>query len=197
MPKCPHCGEPVRAGQERCFACGQNVRGGRRTQSTPHSGRIILIVATLVLLGGAGLVIGLATRPKRDAKAAEKAQLERVQDSVRSANRAQRDTARSQRRDDAVDRFIDDLDKIEDRFVEVKRQVVVGSPTPEQQKIINGIQQGMGRLRTTAQGLAGTPKDEAREKTESELRAAMRDLRSQVSQLSRAPRNKPAPPKTP
>jgi hypothetical protein len=197
MPRCPHCGETVRAGQERCFACGQNVRGGRRSRSNPYSGRIILVVAILVLLGGVGLVIGLSARPAQQAKRAESEELQRVQDSVRAANRALRDTARSQRRDAATDRLIVELDRIEDRFTSVKKQVVVGNATPEQQKLISGIQAQLGRIRSLAQGLSGKPQDEAREKTESEVRDGMRDVRAQISQLTRAPRNKPAPTKTP
>lgn len=197
MPKCPHCSEPVAVGQERCFACGQKVRGGRRSPRSPLSSRVILMAAALVLLGGVGLIIGLSTRPKQRAKQAESEELQRVQDSVRAANRALRDTARSQRRDEATDRLVVELDRIEDRFVAVKKQVVVGNATPEQQKLISGIQAQLGRMRSLAQGLSGKPQDEAREKTESEVRDGMRDMRAQISQLTRAPRNKPAPAKTP
>ncbi|HDQ98859.1 MAG TPA: hypothetical protein ENN51_01030, partial [candidate division WOR-3 bacterium] len=27
MPRCPHCGEIYRKGQEKCYACGQPVTG--------------------------------------------------------------------------------------------------------------------------------------------------------------------------
>ncbi len=197
MPRCPHCGEPVRAGQERCFACGQNVRARRREAGSGPGGRTILLLVLLLAVGIGGTIVVLAQRPKQRARQAEEEELARIQDSVRAANRAQRAERRAARPDKATARLNLDLDRAEDRFLVLQGRVVVGKPTPEQQKLISEIQSSIGQLRGRIQAIDGQPRDDARRRAEEEIKDGMRNLKSLVTKLSRAPRNRPATPGTP
>ncbi|MFO7651382.1 MAG: zinc ribbon domain-containing protein, partial [bacterium] len=193
MPKCPHCGEVIAAGQERCFACGQSVKHGRRMRKSPLSGPLIIGAALLLVAGAVGTVVMLTSHKKQDAKAAQEEELRRVQDSVRAANRAQRETTKTVRRDATVSRLVRELDEVDDRFQMVKRQVVVGDATPEQQKLINEVQSRLGQLRSAAQGATLKPEGAERDQAEDAVRDGLREVRSTISKLTRAPKNKPAP----
>ena len=197
MPKCPHCGEVIAAGQERCFACGQSVKHGRRTHKSPLSGPLVIGAALLLVAGIVGAVVMLSSHKKQNAKAVQEAELQRVQDSVRAANRAERETTKTVRRDAATSRLVRELDEVDDRFAMVKRQVVVGSPTSEQQKLINEIQSRLGQLRSAAQGATLKAEGAERNAAEDTVRAGLREARTAISKLTRAPKNKPAPAKTP
>jgi hypothetical protein len=187
----------VAAGQERCFACGQKVKVVRRGRQAPLNWPLIIIAGLALLVAVVGTVLVLVGRPKQQAKQAAADELIRIQDSVRAANRARRDTARVQRRDAAADRLTRELDEIDDRFASVKKQVVVGSPTAEQAKLINEIQARLGQLHSAAQGAALKPEGVERSQAEDAVRAGLREVRTAVSKLTRAPKNKPAPAKTP
>jgi flagellar basal body-associated protein FliL len=185
------------AGQERCFACGQSVKHGHRMRRSPLSGPIIIGAALLLAAGAVGTVVMLTSHKKQDAKAAQEEELRRVQDSVRAANRAQRETTKTVRRDATTSRLVRELDEVDDRFQMVKRQVVVGDATPEQQKLINEIQSQLGQLRSAAQGATLKTEGAERDQAEDAVRDGMREVRSTISKLTRAPKNKPAPAKTP
>ena len=55
--KCPHCGEPLRVGQDKCYACGQNVRSrGYRVKQTVNPLVLIIAGAVALLAVAAGII---------------------------------------------------------------------------------------------------------------------------------------------
>lgn len=193
MRRCPHCGEPVAAGQERCFACGQSVRA-RRAGTRGPSPRMLVPLLLLGLLGIAGIVLVLVRRPAQRARSAEAAELARQQDSVRAANRARRQERRSERRSAAAERLNDELTQLETRLQRVQSAVVSGRPTPEQQKLIDESRARLAGLRAAVQQL-GTVSDPAEQRRlESTVRNELRAVQGLVSKLGRLPRPKPAAP---
>lgn len=189
MPKCPHCGEPVAANQERCFACGQAIRSRdlRIEQTTNPLVFIIGGIAVLVAIVAAVIVTINANR--RHAQEMEALRLKQIQDSVRKANRAMLDSAREQRRTEAEQNLLAQLADVEARFNEVRSQVVKKQPSSQQQFIINKFQAEIVRLRGLANTIGSAPPDKRRQLQE-ELRDGTRKLRGLVTDLSRAPKNK-------
>lgn len=187
MARCPHCGEPVSAGQERCFACGQKVRARARVYRSPVNGLLIAVAAGLVLAGVVGFIIIQSGARSRAAKEHEQAELQRVQDSVRAANRAARDTSRAANRDDLAAGLAEELARIEQRFNRTRAEVVKGQPSPAQQRIISDFNNEFGRLRGVSMALSGAgPKQ--RDSLSVLLRDGQRRLRTLVSDLARAPK---------
>ncbi|MFO7649811.1 MAG: hypothetical protein R6X13_00520, partial [bacterium] len=66
-----------------------------------------------------------------------------------------------------------------------------------QQKLINEVQSRLGQLRSAAQGATLKPEGAERDQAEDAVRDGLREVRSTISKLTRAPKNKPAPAKTP
>jgi predicted nucleic acid-binding Zn ribbon protein len=187
MAKCPHCGETVAPGQERCFACGQLVRSLRRGQRRPVSGLLFVAAGLAVLVAVVAFIVVASQSGRKAAAERERAELERVQDSVRAANRAMRDTARLENQDDATRGLIAELGEIEARFNRIKRDVVKGQPSAEQQRIISQFGAELGRARQLAAALGDLP-PARQDSIKVQLREAQRQLRTLTSALPRAPR---------
>jgi hypothetical protein len=187
MARCPHCGEPVSAGQERCFACGQKVRSRGRQHRAPVNGLLIAGAAGLFVIAIVGFIIIQSGAKSRSAKEREQAELARVQDSVRAANRAARDTSRTANRDDLAAGLAEELARIEQRFNRTRAEVVKGQPSSAQQRIISDFNNEFGRLRGVSMALSGaTPAK--RDSLSALLRDGQRRLRTLVSDLARAPK---------
>jgi type II secretory pathway pseudopilin PulG len=189
MAKCPHCGEPVGAGQERCFACGQSVRSRQWRARQTMNPLVFVLAGVLALVAVAAIVIVSAGAGKRRAALQARQELERVQDSVRKANRQAFDLAREQGRDEAVQGAAAQLAEIEARYSEVKARVAKGQPSQQQQYIINQFAAELARLRALVRSADGAAPDK-RAAIQNDLRDGQRKLRSFISDLARAPQNK-------
>jgi sensor domain CHASE-containing protein len=187
MPKCPHCGEPVDKGQEVCFACGLKVRSRARRGDPGMGPAVYLIAIAIIVLGGVGIIIGMSGSRRQDAKLRQQAEEQRVQDSVRRANRARSDTARTQAVDKDVALATVELDKLETRLATVTTQVVKDRPSPAQQQLINKIRSEISRLRQVAATFDATPQAQ-KPQLRTELRDGARHVRDMISNLSRMPR---------
>jgi hypothetical protein len=187
MPKCPHCGEPVYRGQDRCYACGQ------KTSAARMSGRQKPVRPQVFVIGGAALVVAVIAiilfapgrRTEQKARAA-KAQLERVQDSVRKANREQQVQVSG---DKEVDRLNEELAGLEQRFERVQLDAVGQSPSPGQLKLVSEIKTELGRLRQTAAGMVFA-KPEDKGAVADTVRAGARRVRGLISDLTRVPKKR-------
>jgi len=191
--RCPHCGEPARAGQDRCFACGQRIRGGRYRQRRPIEGRIFLFAALALLLVLAGILVALLPG-RRDRKTgltpAEKRRLEQVQDSVRKANRALRETLQVKAPDSDVGRAAAQTDRLGQRFENVKRQVLGEAPTPEQQQLVREIEAALAGLRKLVTEYGGSLTQQRRRELKEEISDAERAANTLISKLTRARKNR-------
>lgn len=191
MPKCPHCGEFVSAGQETCFACGQKIR--RRRQKQGITTRTVLYAAGgfVLVLAVVFIMIGVGSANKRRT-AAKKQEMARVQDSVRKANRAREDTVKVvQAQSKEQQEFIDDLDKQEERLRTVVRDVVGARPSDEQARLMGRAQTELNRLRQVTATLSLATKKEDRDRIKVDIRDGSRQLRSLISDLGRVPKAKP------
>ena len=183
--KCPHCGEPLRVGQDKCYACGQNVRSrGYRVKQTVNPLVLIIAGAVALLAVAAGIITFSSAGKKRAALRAE-VEEERVQDSVRKANRQMQTQVHEQKQDDATQAVIDELAGIEARYNEVKTKVVKDQASSAQQYIINQFTAELSSLKGLAGTIAATPPDK-REAIRNQIRDGERKLRTFVSDLPRA-----------
>ncbi len=189
MPRCPHCGEPVGANQERCFACGQPIRSRDLRIEQGTNPLVFIIGGAAVLVAIVAAVIVTINANRRHAQEMEALRLKQIQDSVRKANRAMLDSAREQRRTEAEQSLLAQLADVEARFNEVRSQVIKKQPSSQQQFIINKFQAEIVRLRGLANTIGSAPPDKRRQLQE-ELRDGTRKLRGLVTDLSRAPKSK-------
>jgi len=185
MAKCPHCGEQVRPGQDRCFACGQRLAARRSAgRGRPTNPLIFVIAGAVALIAVVGILVAIPKRGKESKVRAQRAETQRVQDSVRKANRAEQSAASS---DKEVERLNNELADLEARFEMVKRQTMPGNPTPEQQKLAGQIATEIARLRQEVQRLVFVPKEQRAAAADS-VRAGTRHARALISDLTRAPK---------
>ena len=187
MAKCPHCGEVVVKGQETCFACGQKVRTRARRGARPVNPAVFVFAGVLLLAGTVGIIIvnsGRARQARSDVRKQEQA---RVKDSIRDAIQAQRDSARAVARTDATAILVDEVNKLEQRFDIVRREVVKDQPSPAQAKLISEIRSEVVRLRQLAVTIAGQPGPRG-DSLKLQLRDGERVVRTLISNLTRAPR---------
>ncbi|MEO0080760.1 MAG: zinc ribbon domain-containing protein [candidate division WOR-3 bacterium] len=185
MRKCPHCGELVHDGQDRCFACGQRV-----VRVTPrHSGTtnpwVFIAAAMAALAAVIGLVMVLPRQRRHEHIRRNQIEQVRVRDSVRRANVV--NTSASQH-DQEVAQLNGAISKLELRFKTVQQQVVSETPTPEQQRLITQIGSELVRLRmmVSAMLLAEATKRKAMADS---VRLGQRRVRTMISDLTRAPKN--------
>lgn len=187
MPKCPHCGEPFRRGQDRCYACGQAVRsratGGRKGRANPL---VFVIAGALVLIAVGGFFLLSPKQNKEAERAAEKVKFERLADSSRKANLSARGTERASRSQDRLAGGIGDL---EYRFDRLKEKSVGDNPSNEQSRLMNQIRAEISRLRSQLSGMARRPAEEQDQAADS-IRAGQRGVRNLLSKLSRAPKGR-------
>jgi predicted nucleic acid-binding Zn ribbon protein len=187
MAKCPHCGEPVAKGQETCFACGQKIRTRVRRHERPHNAAVFVFAGVLVLAVTAGVIImnsGRAKRARSEAKRQEQAQ---VREAARAVAQAKRDSARAAAQDNAAAMLFLEIDKLEQRFNTVRKQVVRDQPSPAQAKLISQIRSEVAALRQLVKGIDAEPGPRA-DSLKSLLRDGQRTVRTLISSLSRAPK---------
>jgi hypothetical protein len=186
MPKCPHCGEPFRRGQERCYACGQKVTSRALGRKAPVNAIVFVIAGAVMLIALVGAIILLPKAGREAQNKARKAEEERVRDSVRRANRERLSDTREEKK---VDRLSAELEKLESRYRAVKGQVVGRQPSAQQQRLVNQIQGELARLKAMAQR-AISMTEEKRKPYADTVRMGERQVRSLISELSRSGRTK-------
>ncbi len=183
MPKCPHCGELYRRGQDRCYACGQAVRsratGGRKGRANPL---VFAVAGAVVVIAVVGFFLLAPKQNKETERAVEKAKFERLADSSRKANLSARGTGRASRSQDRLAGGIDDLEYRLDRL---KKQAVGDNPSNEQNRLMNQIRAEIGRMRSQFAGMAYRSEDE-QDRVADSIRAGQRGVRNLLSKLSRA-----------
>ncbi|MEO0085518.1 MAG: zinc ribbon domain-containing protein [candidate division WOR-3 bacterium] len=189
MMRCPHCGEPARPGQERCFACGQKIRGGRYRQHKPADARIFIFAGAALLVVVVVLLVSMLPG-RKDRKTGltpqEKRRLEQVQDSVRKANRALRETLQVRADDADVSRAAGQIDALLDRFETVKRQVISDQPTPEQQQLVRQIEAELATMRGLVTEYGGQLTQQRRRELKDEIADVQRRTNNLISKLTRA-----------
>ncbi len=187
MAKCPYCGEPVRRGQDRCFACGHRFGEGIvRRRKKPANPVVFIAAGAGLLVGIVGLLILLPKQGQVTKVKTEKAELGRVRDSVRKANIEQRTASRSDRQIDRLNREMDDL---EFRFERVHNQTAGDKPTPEQQRLAGRIKSETSRLRSMIARMTGATEEE-RDQMADSVRVGERRVRALISDFGRAPKNR-------
>ncbi len=183
MPKCPHCGELYRRGQDRCYACGQKVRSRASGKRSGRANPLVFIVAgAVVLIAVAGFLLLAPKQNKEAERAVEKAKFERLADSSRKANLSARGTERASRSQDRLAGGIGDL---EYRFDRLKKQSVGDKPSNEQSRLMSQIRAEISRLRSQLAGMARRPAEE-QDRAADSIRAGQRGVRNLLSKLSRA-----------
>ncbi|MCX6843416.1 MAG: zinc ribbon domain-containing protein [candidate division WOR-3 bacterium] len=187
MPKCVHCGEPVDKGQEMCFACGQRARARVRRGSRPVNPSVFLFAGVLVLVVAVGFIIIHSGRAKRTRSEVQKQHQLQLRDSSRQATQARRDTVKAVIQNQVAAVLTDEIDKIDQRFSLVKRQVVKDQPSPAQTKLITQIRTEMIRLRQLTVTVADQPGTKG-DSIKAQVRDGERVLRNLISDLSRAPK---------
>ncbi len=155
MPKCPHCGEPVAAQQENCYACGHKIRA-RGYRAEHYVNPLVFVAAGLLVVVVAGVVLmSRANSAKKQAALAAEEEALRVEDSVRRASHAWQNALRAAQNDEEAQSFAAQLDDLESRFRTVSLRVAA-HPTPEQERTISRVEAGLERLRQKVVVLASS-----------------------------------------
>ncbi len=184
MPNCPHCGEPYRRGQDKCYACGQPVRAIRaRGRKAPVNPLVFVIGGVALVLAILAVVLLIPRSGREQAEKARQAEEDRVRDSVRRANRMQRQQASES---SEMARLEAEVNKLQSRFRTVKGQVVGESPSDEQQRLVGRINQGISGLRVLVRRIDAAPPDR-KPALKDTLREDERQVRSLLSDLARTP----------
>lgn len=187
MPKCPHCGESMAKGQEVCFACGQHVRERAHRFVLPHNPLVLVFAGVLVVGASVGMFVIASARSRRAASEARMEEQARIEEAARAEVQAQRDSARATARHDAAAALVAEVDDLESRSALVRKQVVKGQPSPAQARLISQLNAEIGRLRQLTAAIAGQP-DAANDSLKAEVRDGLRQVRTLISALSRAPK---------
>ncbi len=182
MFKCPHCGEPFRRGQDRCYACGQKVSARAAGKKSPVNPIVLVIAGGVMLVALVGAIILLPKAGEETRNKAEQVEEERVRDSVRKANRERLSESRDENK---VDRLGAELMKLETRYRSVKSQVIGKQPSMQQNRLTNEIEGELARLKVMAKNSLMMP-DEQRRAYQDTVRMGERKVRSLISDLSRA-----------
>ncbi len=159
MARCRHCGEPVAAGQEYCYACGQKARTrGYRAEHRANPLVIIAICLMVVAVLG-GLWLMRANSAKKQAALLTEEETVRVQDSTRRAARDWLDAQRTAAKDEEARALTAELDGIESRFQSIRVRVAE-YPTAQQESIINRFVDELALLRNSVVILASSAESE-------------------------------------
>ncbi len=188
--RCPHCGEPVQAGQKTCFACGEKLRV-RRLGQTTFDYRIVIAGGVLVLVGVLGVIFTLSgTRKAAGAKASRRvaAKVATSQPEPRPAE--PRTESLTAAKDGDVLRAQEQLLKLKRRYEVVKGQVLGETPTQEQRTLMSQIDRELGLLGSAINRLTSPLAADERKKVEQEIASRVRGINTLISQFSRAPKNR-------
>ncbi len=191
MRKCPHCGEPVEAGQETCFACGQPVRVRKRRARSPVNALLLVVAGAIIGLALTSLVVARTRAARKHAAEIKKRELARVQDSVRQANQAREDSVRSiANTAQEVGELNSEINREEQRFKTTYEGATKGRPSPEQVRLAGVAQDEIVRLRQLVRALGATVRESERRQIRADIKAAQGRLSEVISELGSVPRQK-------
>jgi hypothetical protein len=173
--------------QERCFACGQRARGRVRSGEKPVNPFIFLFAGVLVVAAIVGIIAISSGRSKRARTEVHQQEQARIQDSIRDAVRARRDTAKAAVRNEAAAVLTDEIDKLDQRFNAVRQQVAKDQPSPAQSKLISQIRFEIVRMRQLTVTMSDRP-GPGSDSIKLQVREGQRMVRNLISDLSRAPK---------
>ncbi|MEO0053817.1 MAG: zinc ribbon domain-containing protein [candidate division WOR-3 bacterium] len=171
--RCPHCGEPVQPGQERCFACGEKLRVRRLHRGTGPDPRIIIFAAVLFVIALAGIMGVLLSGKKKQTAARKPVRVRpavQLQDSLRRGGTADR--------------------QVRARYEKVRAQVLGEKPTPEQQNLMSQIQRELGTMNSRIAELGAGVSSARRNEIQAEIAEIERRLNKLISDFARAPKSR-------
>ena len=187
--RCPHCGEPVRAAQDTCFACGEKLRFRWLRREQTLDIRIVILGIIMVVLGLSGFfAVHLAGR-KTVGKDNKKKPLKKLQ-VVQPSPTKKADTLRQAVDKVEVERAREQLERLKKRYAAVKSQVLGETPTPEQQELMAQIDRELSIFQRKIGEYARPITAQQSQLLRKELTAQPREINNLISQFSRAPKNR-------
>lgn len=187
MSRCPHCGEPVKPGQERCFACGEKLRVKKLYKNRLIDYRIFILAGALVIIGLAGIIIVRGGKNTKTQPGKRKT----------AARPISKDTTRKERLPEtiavgniALERAREQLERLRRRYETVKNQVLGETPTSEQREMMRQIDRAISNFQRLTMELSGTLTEERKEQLEREIAAHQREINNLISKFSRLPKNR-------
>ncbi|MEO0026289.1 MAG: zinc ribbon domain-containing protein [candidate division WOR-3 bacterium] len=189
--RCPHCGEPVQPGQERCFACGEKLRVRRLHRGTGPDPRIIIFAAVLFVIALAGIMGVLLSGKKKQTAARKPVRVKpavQLQDSLRGKRVS--DSQKVRTGDEELMRLRERVEKVRARYEKVRAQVLGEKPTPEQQNLMSQIQRELGTMNSRIAELGAGVSSARRNEIQAEIAEIERRLNKLISDFARAPKSR-------
>lgn len=186
MPKCPHCGETYRYGQDKCYACGQPVKG-RRGGGGQVNPLYYIIGGGLVVIALLGTVLVTARGCEERRLELAKLEEQRIADSVRQANIEARAERRRTRREDSDAGIIADL---EHRLERVVARADRGRLNPEQTGMVSEVDAMIARLNELLESMSERS-DEDQTAISDTIQTEAAEVRGLLNQLGRRRRSGP------
>lgn len=186
--RCPHCGEPVRAGQETCFACGEKLRVRRFRRGQTLDIRIVILGLVLVVLGLSGFwAVYLAGRKTvgNDKKMPRK-KVREVQPTPTQTS----DTLRQAVDRVEIERARGQLERLKNRYATLKSQVLGETPTPEQRELMVQIDRELSIFQRKIGECISPLTAQQKQSLLKELTEQQREINNLISRFSRAPKNR-------
>lgn len=189
--RCPHCGEPVQPGQERCFACGEKLRVRRLYRGPELDLRIVLFAGVLFVLALAGILGVLLSGKRKQPGTKKPVRVSPAAQIQESLPRAQASDSRKIRADDQeLARLRERVERVRARYEKVRAQVLGEKATPEQQSLMNQIQREIGTMNSRIAELSGGVSSARRSEIQSEIAELERRLNKLISDFARAPKSR-------
>jgi len=191
--RCPHCHEPIVAGQERCFACGEKIRVRHFGSKLPVDYRIFIAAGVIIIVALIGILTqvtaGKKTKRALPPVTKPRPQLKvKPQDSLPRPKKITQKTAKPQTGNIEFTRALDQLQRIKARYEKVKYQVLGEKPTPRQNELMNQIQSGITTMSSKISQLSGSLTPERKKEVMKEISELERKLNNLTSELARAPK---------
>jgi predicted nucleic acid-binding Zn ribbon protein len=196
--RCPHCGEPVRPGQETCFACGEKLRARHFRRQQNFDVRIVIFGVALLVVGLVGFLIVQLGGSAAVTKEGNRKSIEQVSGNKSRKPAFKHDTMGGLSADtirlvtDAVEvvRAREQLERLRKRYETVKGQVLGESPTPEQRDLMALIDRELTLFQRKIGEFAGSLTAQRKQALEKEIAAQQREINNLISKFSRAPKNR-------
>ncbi|MFO7676464.1 MAG: hypothetical protein R6X12_09140 [bacterium] len=181
MPKCPHCGEPYRYGQEKCYACGEPVKGRGGRGAGAVNPLVFVVAGGLVLIAVVGIVLVWNNRREAARERAAEIEQQRVRDSVRQADLDRRFALRQSRKEEGVGAVIADL---EYRLSRLTSKADRGQVSAEKAELVSEAERRINELKVRLASMAGKLEVE-QEAAADTVRAQAVEIRDLLSKISR------------
>ncbi|MCL6465192.1 MAG: zinc-ribbon domain-containing protein [candidate division WOR-3 bacterium] len=196
--RCPHCGEPVRPGQETCFACGEKLRTRHFRRQQNFDVRIVIFGVALLVVGLVGFLIVQLGGRAAVTKDGNRKPIKQVSGNKSRKPALKHDTTSGLSADtirsvtDAVEvaRAKEQLERLKKRYETVKGQVLGESPTPEQRDLMALIDRELTLFQRKIGEFAGSLTAQRKQALEKEIAAQQREINNLISKFSRAPKNR-------